>query len=129
MNYFTRFTNIEVYGGVIELGNNVSFNKNCSIVSRKKIKIGNYCIFGPNVSIYDHDHGTSLDNNVFSKQEFYVKEIHIGNNVWLGAGVTILPGVIIGDNVVVGANAVVTKNLENNSLYAGVPAKKIKVLK
>ena len=127
-NYFTRFTNIEVYGGLIEFGNNVFFNKNCNIVCRQKIKIGNNCLFGPNVSIYDHDHGTLLSQGTFFEQEFYSEEIKIGNNVWIGTGAVILKGVTIEDNVVVGANAVVTKNLEKNSFYGGIPAKKIKAL-
>ncbi|WP_429140932.1 acyltransferase [Aeromonas veronii] len=55
-----------------------------------------------------------------------IKPIIIGNNVYIGTGVTILPGVSIGDNVIVGAASVVTKDLEPNSVYAGIPAKKIK---
>ena len=125
MNYFTRFVNIEVYGGLIEIGDNVSFNKNCNIISRKKIKIGNDCIFGPAVSIYDHNHGIKLNTVSFSKQKYKSKEIIIGNNVWLGAGVVVLPGSSIGSNVVVGANSVVTGVLNSDSVYVGIPAKRI----
>ncbi|MDO5832246.1 MAG: DapH/DapD/GlmU-related protein [Methanobrevibacter sp.] len=46
--------------------------------------------------------------------------------MWLGANVTILPGVTIGNNVVVGAGAVVTKDIPDNSLALGVPAKVIR---
>ena len=53
-------------------------------------------------------------------------EIRIGNDVWLGANVTILPGVTIGDNVIVGAGAVVTKDIPDNSLAVGVPARVVK---
>ena len=53
-------------------------------------------------------------------------EIIIGNNVWLGDNVCVLPGVTIGDNVIVGANSVVTKDIETNTVAAGVPAKEIK---
>ena len=53
-------------------------------------------------------------------------EIRIGNDVWLGANVTILPGVTIGDNVIVGAGAVVTKDIPDNSLALGVPARVVK---
>ena len=52
--------------------------------------------------------------------------MRIGNDVWIGGNVTILPGVTIGNNVVVAAGAVVTKDLEDNALYGGVPARKIK---
>ena len=54
------------------------------------------------------------------------KEIRIGNDVWLGANVTVLPGVTIGNNVVIGAGAVVNKDIPDNSLAVGVPAKVIK---
>ena len=53
-------------------------------------------------------------------------EIRIGNDVWVGANVTILPGVTIGDNVVIGAGAVVTKDIPDNSLALGVPARVVK---
>jgi acetyltransferase-like isoleucine patch superfamily enzyme len=53
----------------------------------------------------------------------------IGNGVWIGAHVFINPGVIIGDNSVIGANSVVTKNIPENSIYAGTPAKLIRFKK
>ena len=52
--------------------------------------------------------------------------VHIGNDVWIGGNVTILPGVTIGNNVVVAAGAVVTKDVPDNTLVGGVPARKIK---
>lgn len=54
------------------------------------------------------------------------KPVHIGNDVWIGGNVTILPGVTIENNVVVAAGAVVTKDIPDNTLVCGVPAKKIK---
>jgi len=56
------------------------------------------------------------------------KPIHIGNDVWIGGNVTIMPGLTIGNNVVIAAGAVVTKDVPNNSLVAGVPAKKVRDL-
>ena len=55
------------------------------------------------------------------------KPVHIGNDVWIGGNVTILPGVTIGNNVVVAAGAVVTKDVPDNTLVGGVPAKKSKI--
>lgn len=55
-------------------------------------------------------------------------KIHIGDDVWLGANVTILPGVRIGNNVVIGAGAVVTRDIPDDSLAVGVPARVIKEL-
>ncbi len=55
-----------------------------------------------------------------------VAPIHVGSNVFLGYGVVILPGVKIGNNVIIGAGAVVTKNIPDNSIAVGVPARVIK---
>jgi len=52
--------------------------------------------------------------------------VEIGNNVWLGAGVIITGGMRVGSGVVVGAGSVVTKDLKDDGVYAGVPAKFIK---
>ena len=54
------------------------------------------------------------------------KPVTIGNDVWIGANCTILPGVTIGNNVVVAAGAVVTKDVPDNCVVGGVPAKIIK---
>ena len=58
----------------------------------------------------------------------FAKPIRIGSDVWIGGNATILPGVTIGNNVVVAAGAVVTKDVPDNTLMAGVPAKKIREL-
>ena len=52
--------------------------------------------------------------------------VTIGNDVWIGGNVTILPGVTIGNNVVIAAGAVVTKDVPDNCVIGGVPAKKIR---
>ena len=56
------------------------------------------------------------------------KPITIGNDVWIGGNCTILPGVTIGNNVVVAAGAVVTKDVPDNCVVGGVPAKVIREL-
>lgn len=58
----------------------------------------------------------------------YAYPVTIGDNCWIGANSTINPGVTIGDNVVVGSGAVVTKDVPDNCVVAGVPAKIIRRL-
>lgn len=55
--------------------------------------------------------------------------ISIGNNCWIGSNVSIMPGVTIGNGCIIGVGAVVTKNMPDNSLIAGIPAKIIKQIK
>ena len=58
----------------------------------------------------------------------HAEPVRIGNDVWIGGNVTIMPGITIGNNVVIAAGAVVTKDVPDNSLVGGVPAKLIKLL-
>ena len=56
----------------------------------------------------------------------YGMEVTVGDNVWIGGSVTIVPGVHIGNNVVIGAGSVVTKDIPDNVVAAGNPARVIK---
>jgi acetyltransferase-like isoleucine patch superfamily enzyme len=103
-------------GSKIEIGNNFYVNRNSTIVSRYGISIGNNCMFGESVFIYDHDHEHIVGNKPFKHQGFIGAPISIGNNVWIGSHVFIGKGVNIGDNVVIGAGSVVIKSIPANSL-------------
>ena len=59
----------------------------------------------------------------------FAKPVNIGDNVWIGGGAIINPGVSIGNNVVIASGAVVTKNIPNNVVIGGNPAKIIKIYK
>lgn len=56
----------------------------------------------------------------------YAASVTLGKNSWIGSSATILPGVTVGDNAVVAAGAVVTKDVPENTVVAGVPAKVVK---
>ena len=58
----------------------------------------------------------------------YSKPINIEDGVWIGAEVIILPGITIGSGCVIGAGSVVAKDTEKDSLYVGIPARKVKNL-
>lgn len=127
MVYLMRNGNIEVYdNGLIEIGINVSINKNFSIVSREKIKIGNNVSIGPNCCIYDHDHDFSKNDILIRNQGYKSKEIIIEDDVWISSNVFIGKGIRIGKGVIIGAGAVVVNDVEENTIVAGIPAKKIK---
>ena len=109
------------YGFNIEVGKNFFCNYNCTILDVGKVKIGDNCLFAPNVSLYTAGHPIhpAMRNTLYE----YGKDITIGNNVRIGGNVIICPGVTIGDNVVVGAGSVVTKDIPSWSVAAGNPCK------
>lgn len=84
------------------------------------IEIGNNVTFSIRVTVLAHDASTKK-----SLGYTRIGQVHIGDNVFVGANATILPGVSIGDNSVVGANSIVTKDVLANTIVAGNPAKVI----
>ena len=103
-----------ISGGEIAIGDNTFLNSGCKLNSRKRIIIGNGCIIGQNVLMYDHDH----DYHDLEKlhKRFVDDEIVIGNNVWIGSNVVILKGSIIGDGCVLGAGLIVKGIIEPGML-------------
>lgn len=91
------------------------------IVCKKKITIGNNVAIARDVIIRDTDAHQILDD-----KHIETKEIKIGNNVWIGNRAIIMKGVTIGDGAIIAAGAVVTKDVKENSIVAGVPAKEIR---
>lgn len=108
-------------GKHIYMGDNVYANFNLTLVDDGNIFIGDKVMFGPNVTVATANHPIlpSLRENALQ----YNKEVHIGNNVWIGAGTVIVPGVTIGDNSVIGAGSVVTKDIPSNVVAVGVPCR------
>ena len=99
--------------GNVVIGKNCFVNRNFICISKKYIEIGNNCIFGPNVCIYDHNHNFSKDG-YFSG--FKKGDVVIGDHVWVGANVVILPNTHIGANSIISAGTVVKGNIPNNSI-------------
>lgn len=108
-------------GKRVHLGKNVYANFNLTLVDDAPIYIGNDCMLGPNVVIATAGH--PIDPELRAKVTQYNKEVHIGNNVWLGAGVVVMPGVTIGDNSVIGAGSIVTKDIPSGVVAFGNPCK------
>lgn len=113
-------------GKNIFIGNNFLANNNVAILDIEKVEFGDNILIGPNTVITTVNH--PLDAKQRREHFAFAEPIKIGNDVWIGSNCTILPGVKIGNNVVVAAGAVVTKDIEDNSLVGGVPAKLIRKL-
>ena len=114
-------------GKNIFIGDNFTGNFNITILDVKEVYIGDNVMIGPHCLITTVGHPLTPKGR--REHMAQASEIHIGDDVWLGGNVTILPGVTIGNNVVVGAGAVVTKDIPDNSLALGVPARVIRNLK
>ena len=99
-------------------------NACCKFQDQGGIEIGNGVLIGHNVTLATLNH----DERPEFRQNIHPKPIKIGDNVWIGSNATILQGVTIGNGAIIGANAVVTKDVPDNCVVAGVPAKKIKDL-
>ena len=109
-------------GKNIHLGKNVFINSGCHFQDQGGIYIGDGTFIGHNVILATLNH----DLNPNSRGDMWPKPIHLGKKVWIGSGAIVLPGVTIGDNSVIAAGSVVTKNVPENSVYGGNPAKLIK---
>ena len=106
-------------GKNIHIGKRVFINMGCKFQNQGGIFIGDGALIGHNVvlatlnhAMSPHDHGTMIP-----------APIHIGKNVWVGSNATILPGVTIGDGAIVAAGAVVTRDVPENTIVGGVPAR------
>lgn len=107
-------------GAEIRGGYRVHLNHGVVIYAAEKVTIGNYCLLGDMVTIYDTSfHQLQPDRPV------HTAPVTIGSNVWIARGAMILPGVTIGDYAVIGANAVVSKDVPARTVVAGNPAKPI----
>ncbi len=113
---------------------NLNMGEGCKIFGKADfgsepylVDLGNKVMLSDQVCFFTHDGGVQVISNMglFEQADSFGK-IKVCDNVFIGHGALILKGVTIGENVVIGAGALVTKDCEPNSVYAGVPAKRIK---
>ena len=113
------------FGGAhVHFGKFVYANFNLTLVDDTHIYVGDYTMFGPNVTVATAGHPIlpELREKIYQ----YNFPVTIGRNCWIGAGAIILPGVTVGDNTVIGAGSVVTKDIPANSVAVGNPCRVIR---
>ena len=121
LSTFSRFlTGIEIHPAAI-IGKRFFIDHGMGVVIGETTKIGDDVLIGHNVVLATIDH----DLNPYDRHNHYAP-IRIGNRVWIGANVVITKGVTISDGAVIAAGAVVTKDVPENTIVGGVPAKIIK---
>jgi maltose O-acetyltransferase len=112
------------YGQNIHIGDHVYLNSQCTILDCNEVRIGHHVMIGPTVQMYTAAH--VLQAEARNQGWEVAKPIVIEDNVWLGGGAILLPGVTIGQNAVVGAGSVVTRDVPENAVVAGNPARVIR---
>lgn len=106
----------------LKFHNTATFGGNVTIFCNEEVFIGENTMVGYGTIIHTSTH----DPNVYPMNKVRIdKPISIANNVWIGTGVIILPGVQIGSNSIVAAGSLVNKNVKENIIVAGIPAKHI----
>jgi len=118
---------------IIKFGHNIEINDYVHIAGINSISIGNNVLIASRVYISDIQHGCFSGNDTHDKPSSIPKErklnsapVTIEDNVWIGEGAVVLKGITIGKGSIVGANAVITKDIPENSIVAGIPAKVLK---
>lgn len=115
------------YGGFIRLGKRCRVNPYSVLYGHGGLTIGDYVRIAAHCVIVPSNHGIALDGGLIADQPLTKRGVRIGNDVWLGAGVRVLDGAVIGDGCVVAAGAVVRGALERYGIYAGVPARLVRM--
>lgn len=109
-------------GKNIHLGRGVFINADCKFQDQGGIYIGDGALIGHGTVLATLGHGLLPEQ----RHDLIPEPIHIGKNVWIGSNSTILKGVTIGDNAVIGAGSVVTKDIPENMIAVGSPARVIR---
>ena len=111
-------------GKNIHIGKQVFINMGCKFQDQGGIFIGDGALIGHGVVLATLNHAMAPEN----RSTMIPAPIRIGRRVWIGASATVLPGVTIGDGAVVAAGAVVTRDVPENTVVGGVPARIIRHL-
>ena len=113
-------------GKNIRVGDDFFANYNVTIIDRAPVIIGDGALLAPGVVIATVNHAFLPEAR--RKCLCTAKKVVIGDDVWLGANCTVLPGVTIGSNVIIAAGAVVNRDVPDNCVFGGVPARFIRPL-
>jgi acetyltransferase-like isoleucine patch superfamily enzyme len=114
---------IRVHEGEVSIGAKTVMGQECTISAYQRVEIGRECIVADRVMLIDFDHGVVEVERPIRLQGIYKRDVRVGCNVWIGYGACVLRGVSVGHNSVIGTNAVVTRDVPENAVVGGVPAR------
>ncbi|HUA74512.1 MAG TPA: acyltransferase [Solirubrobacteraceae bacterium] len=118
---------IRVHEGEVEIGAKTVMGQECTISAYQHVSIGRECIVADRVMLIDFDHGVTEVERPIRLQGIYKRDVRVGNNVWIGYGACVLRGVSVGDNGIVGTSSVLTRDVPENAVVGGVPARVIRM--
>jgi acetyltransferase-like isoleucine patch superfamily enzyme len=118
---------IRAHEGEISIGAKTVMGQECTISAYQRVSIGRECIIADRAMLIDFDHGMVEVERPIREQGIYKRDVTLGHNVWLGYGACVLRGVAVGDNCVIGTNSVVTRDVAENAVVGGVPARVIRM--
>jgi acetyltransferase-like isoleucine patch superfamily enzyme len=118
---------LRAHEGTISIGAKTVMGQECTISCFQHVSIGRECVIADRVMMIDFDHGVVEVERPIRLQGIYKRDVRVGNNVWIGYGACILRGVTVGDNAIIGTNAVVTRDVPDNAVVGGVPARVIRM--
>jgi len=117
---------IRVHQGEVVIGAKTVLGQECTVSAYQHVAIGRECVIADRVMLIDFDHGVVEVERPIRLQGIYKRDVDVGHNVWIGYGACILRGVRVGDNAIIGTNAVVTRDVPDNAVVAGIPARVIR---
>jgi acetyltransferase-like isoleucine patch superfamily enzyme len=114
---------IRAHEGEVRIGAKTVLGQEVTISAFQHVSIGRECIVADRAMLIDFDHGVVEVERPIREQGIYKRDVRLGNNVWVGYGACFLRGVTVGDNTVIGTYAVVNRDVPDNAVVAGVPAR------
>ena len=118
---------IRVHEGEAEIGAKTVLGQEITISAFQHVSIGRECVVADRVMLIDFDHGASESERPVRLQGIYKRDVRIGHNCWIGYGACILRGVTVGDNAIIGTSAVVTRDVPDNAVVGGAPARVLRM--
>ena len=118
---------IRAHEGEVRIGAKTVLGQECTISAFQHVSIGRECIVADRVMLIDFDHGVVDVEQPVRIQGIYKRDVRVGNNVWIGYGACFLRGVTVGDNAIVGTSSVVTRDVPDNAVVGGIPARVLRM--
>jgi len=118
---------IRAHEGEVRIGAKTVLGQECTISAYQHVSIGRECILADRVMLIDFDHGVVDVERPVRLQGIYKRDVRVGHNVWIGYGACLLRGVTVGNNAVIGTSSVVTRDVPENAVVGGVPARLLRM--